>query len=255
VLNAILLLSWWLSVQSPGVADIRGACRQNYTSTGESHVLPLDYFTADSLRTYFSRALERGVGYEHTILVTSDPVFLDEIRNLKPVVGLSGVFPKIRPLRTSSPVARLHKFGGNAFFEYRDREGGVGWAVVQGENLLSRSCDGVAVEYYGQVWWADNPAGEGERRRLVLVAPEMGRLTDSSARELSAGYDSAFPCPYNLEIQLYEHARDAQAEQLISVPAVRFLGQAVSDAGDSLGHLTKYYRWSRHKSPLVVVER
>jgi hypothetical protein len=229
-------------------------CRESYSSTAEAHVLPESEFNLESLTAYFREALKKRTAYEHTVLVTSDARVLEELRGWKPVVGPMYALPRITPLVTAAPMARLFRLGENAFFEYRDRQGGTGWVTLQGENLFLKSLEGVSVRYYGQEKRGSRDFGSGEQRILVLVAPEMARLSESSIAQLFALYEERFSCPEILEIRLYEHPSDACADSRIFIPGFEFLPAGDKEIRETRGHLTVYYRgWTKGRPKTVIV--
>jgi hypothetical protein len=211
----------------------------------ESNILYLDKnkFTLPALKQYFAAYLNREVFEELSVRVTCDQDLIDRITTSKPQVILSGSEHPIEHYRITGPHACLYKIGENVFFEYRDTENRMGWEVLRGENILSRSFGISKAHFVGQRW--TRHAGDMPyrwTRCLILVVPTIDRMSVSGIRKILKYYDRTLEYPINMDITILQSFNQTEAIKDISLPSLETINYDPQKIPMGKGRRVYYFR-------------
>jgi hypothetical protein len=196
-----------------------------------------------ALKQYFYPYLNREFFEELTVHVTCDQNLLNWTKTPDTVISFSGVRPPIEHPSIIGPYACLYKIGKNVFFEYRDIENGIGWEVLRGENVLSRSFGKNTAHYVGQ--YRASRVGDKpylSRRTLVLVVPTLDRMSIAEIREVLKYYDAMLECPQAMDIEIFQSFYQSEATRHVSIPSLEAIKYGAPNIPERKGKRVYYFR-------------
>ncbi len=236
-----LALSLVLSCQEPDVV-CAGA---SYTVELQFDFKHEELFTEKKLTQYFQTVSEYPHYRSAVIMLSADTEFIKQIKT--PRAGSSEKPPDI--ISSPAPQARLWKLGENAFFEYRDRMGRIGWKTLKGQNIYSAVISGHQVVLVGESFRCTSPQRH-VYHQLAFVVPDLPEMGDEEIARICLFYRDVL-APESVEVSLWA-SFDGVAPGF-PLPTLESLAGGYT-GGNYSGIATRHARYSGFTGELLVSE-
>lgn len=169
-------------------------------------------FKEQVLTDYFIDTVPSNFKGELYIVASSDLIFLQGIYSLPlSTRDQNWLYPFDVPIPTKSPLAYFYRIRGNMFYQFRDLTGTVRWVLLEGENVLDRTFDGVELRYAGQSFgaMADKTECKDFGRNFTFVTEEFQKVDEALFFSIADFYDRMFARSPGFHLNVYGSFREA----------------------------------------------
>jgi hypothetical protein len=176
--------------------------QQGYSTKQAFIYLDEDFFTRETLRSYFSAFSNNRTTDESYLLVSADRAFIGRLEENVP-------YPP-STFQTVAPLAYFFDLGKDCFFGFRDREGKVDWVTLRGENLFFGTVGGARVEFAHMIFRGSLQDGRCRTsgRSLGLVVENLSEMSVEEMEMILSFYHRRLLSP-QLSVHLTESFRNA----------------------------------------------
>jgi hypothetical protein len=219
-----------VSLMAEQLEKIECFSRDGYAIQLRYELVEKNIFDEKSLRDHFGALAFESLHGDIFLFVTPDRFVYEKFSALEkmmedkpPQIGLSDLDggPWYRFAEPSLPMAYGFKFGQDAFVQYRDKGGRVGWLLLSGSNLFAEALGGeeFTLVAYGPVAGYFRPC-EQCLRSLSFVVPS---LTREKARSAARFLHDRLPYPGSLSVDFFTSVEDALGMTTPNFPGLGLL--------------------------------